>query len=257
MTDEQLTLSSDPSAPRISLVVPAHDEERYLPDLLDTVDRARSRYAQGPGAVEVIVSDNASTDRTAEIAALRGCRVVYVAKRAIAAARNGGARIARGEVLTFVDADTRIRPETFNAIDAAIASDRVVGGATGVRLDRMSLGIACTHVLLIPMVWVTGFDTGVVFLRRADFEAIGGYDESIRWGEDVRLMVAMWRLGRSRGQRLVRLRPVKAIASARKFDEHGDWHYFALVARAIPWLFGNRGPADRIADRYWYGDRRR
>ena len=70
-------------------------------------------------------------------------------------------------------------------------------------------------------------------------------------------MVAMWRLGRSRGQRLVRLRPVKAIASARKFDEHGDWHYFALVARAIPWLFGNRGPADRIADRYWYGDRRR
>jgi len=250
-------MSSDPSAPRISLVVPAHDEEACLPRLLDTVDLARSRYAHGPGAIEVIVSDNASTDRTPEIAAQRGCRVVEVAKRAIAAARNGGARVARGEVLAFVDADTRIHPETFNAIDAAIGSSRVVGGATGVRLDRMSLGIACTHLVLIPMVWVTGFDTGVVFLRRADFEVIGGYDESLRLGEDVRLMVAMWRLARSRGQRLVRLRPVKAIASTRKFDEHGDWHYFGLLLRAIPWLFGNRGPADRIADRYWYGDRHR
>jgi 4,4'-diaponeurosporenoate glycosyltransferase len=64
---------------RVSLVIPARNEASLLPRLLDTVDTARARYQAGPGAVEVIVADNGSTDRTAEIARNRGCRVVDVA----------------------------------------------------------------------------------------------------------------------------------------------------------------------------------
>src|ERR1700732_5368727 len=93
---------------RQTLVIPAHNEEALLPRLLDTVEVAKSHYSFGPDAIEVIVADNASTDRTAEIAAARGCRVVPVAKRAIAASRNGGAAQATSPILAFIDADSRV-----------------------------------------------------------------------------------------------------------------------------------------------------
>ena len=103
---------------RFSLIIPAFNEEKFLPPLLDSVETARSRYSGGPAAVEVIVADNASSDGTAGLAAGRGCLVVPVEKRIIAAARNAGARQARGEILAFVDADMRIHPDTFDAIGA-------------------------------------------------------------------------------------------------------------------------------------------
>jgi len=59
--------------PRFSLIIPAYNEERLLERLLDSVDAARTAYGRGD-AIEVIVADNASTDRTAVIAATRGCR---------------------------------------------------------------------------------------------------------------------------------------------------------------------------------------
>ena len=159
------------------------------------------------------MADNASTDSTASLAASRGCRVVSVEKRVIAAARNGGARAARGEIVCFVDADTRIHPETFRAIDEALATGRVVGGATGVRLERWSAGIAVAYMMLVPLVWVTGIDTGLVFCRKEDFDAVGGYNENLLIAEDVAFPWALKRLGRRRGQRLVRLRRFKATAS--------------------------------------------
>ena len=58
---------------RLSLVIPAYNEEALLPRLLDTVDAARARYTFGADAIEVIVADQGSTDRTAAIATSRGC----------------------------------------------------------------------------------------------------------------------------------------------------------------------------------------
>jgi len=239
------------SSPRLSLVIPAFNERECLPRLLDSVDEARGRYRHGPDRVQVIVADNASTDGTGLLAADRGCLVARVERRAIAAARNGGARLARGELLAFVDADMRIHPQTFDAIDAALQSPRVVGGATGVRLERWSLGVAATYALLIPGIWATGLDTGVVFCRRRDFEAIGGYREEMLCAEDVQFLLALRRRGKAAGQRLTRLRRVKALASMRKFDQFGEWHYFRMVAHAA--RCGLRGRAmSGFARRYWY-----
>ena len=239
--------------PRYSLIIHAYNEERLLSRLLDSVDVAREAYG-GTGEVEVIVADNGSTDRTASIAEARGCKVVSVEKRVIAAARNGGARAARGEILTFIDADSQVHPRTFAEIDGVLATGRAVGGATGVTLERWSPGIAATWLIMMPMVLVTGMDTGVVFCRRADFEAMGGYDENVLIGEDVVFLQALRRLGKPRGQRLKRATRAKAVASTRKFDEFGDWHLLPLLFTGIRYLLTR--DIGGFADRYWYKPKR-
>jgi glycosyltransferase involved in cell wall biosynthesis len=244
-------------APRFSLIIPAYNEEAYLPWLLDTVDEARARYVGGPEAIEVVVADNASTDGTRQVARRRGCRLVHVEKRVIAAVRNGGASEARGRVFAFVDADTLIHPDTFNAIDRALSTGSVVAGATGVKLDRMSLGIAIAYIVLVPMVWATGMDTGVVFCRREDFRAVGGYNEKRLFAEDVQFLFDLKRLGRTRNQKLARVTSAKAIASTRKFDKHGDWHYIWMMFRSLYWLLLSPHSLDKFALTYWYDNHRR
>jgi glycosyltransferase involved in cell wall biosynthesis len=241
--------------PEISLVIPAYNEAQYLPRLLNTIDVARARYRGGADAIEVIVADNASTDDTAAIAAARGCRVASITKRMIGASRNGGAAIATAPILCFVDADMQIHPDTFNAIATALANRRIVGGASRVTMERWSVGIAYAYASLVPLAWATGFDTGVVFCRRADFESVGGYDEDRHFAEDIDFLVKLRRLGRARGATLTRLRGVKAIASARKFDRYGDWHYFWMMPRLVLGTFSAKASNHPLARRYWYDDR--
>ena len=245
---------------RISVVIPAYNEVGYLPRLLDTIDAARDRYEGGKETVEVIVADNASTDRTAQIAGECGCRVVRVEKRAIGAVRNGGAAVARGDILAFVDADFRIHPETFNAIDGAVATGKVAVGATGMVYERMSLGLWLSWALSIVASRLTATDMGVIFCRREDFEAIGGYCEEKLYFEDIQFLTDLKRLGRPEGRKLVRCTTAKAICSMRKWDERGDWdlikgilkhaYYFALPARA------RRARMEKFAKEYWYDDPR-
>ncbi len=244
--------------PQLSLVIPAWNEAALLPRLLDSVDAARRRWIEAghaTDAIEVIVADNGSTDATAEIAKARGCRVVSIDKRVIAATRNGGAAAAQGEILGFIDADSVLHPDSFLAVSTAMDNPRTVGGATGVIMERWSLGIALSYALILPLVWLTRFDTGLVFWRRADFLALGGYDETRMFAEDVDFLWRLRRLGRKRGQRLIRLRRVKAITSTRKFDVHGDWHYFAQMPAQAWNMLRNPHGLNEFARRYWYDGR--
>lgn len=240
--------------PRFSVVIPAHNEARFLPQLLDSIEEARARYT-GADPIEVLVVDNCSTDATAEIAQARGCRLVREQKRIIAAVRNRGARAARGELLAFTDADATIHPEAFNAIDRAMATGRYVAGATGVKLERISPGIAAAWMLMMPLVWVTGMDTGVVFCSREDFLAVGGYNDKRLFAEDVQFLLDMRRLGRSRHQRLARVTTAKSVSSTRKFDKYGDWHYAAMLFRFGFWYLFAPHRMNEFALDYWYGKR--
>jgi len=241
---------------KFSVIIPAHNAEKYLPRLLESIEVARSNYSGGADEIEVIVANNQSTDRTAEVALAHGARVVNVEKRRIAAARNGGARAAGGEILCFTDADSALHPQTFDAIDRAIQSGRYIWGVTGAVLERKSFALMVTYCVAIPLVLLTGLDTGLSFCRREDFAAVGGYDESRLYAEDVILPLALRRLGRQRGQRTIRLPQVKALACTRKFDQFGDWHYFAMLGHAFKSLITRNWHDEKLAERYWYNSGR-
>jgi len=233
------------------LIVPAYNEAQELPGLLESVLVARERYRLGPLAVEVVVGNNGSSDRTGEIAESYGCVVTSIERRSIAAARNGAAREAKGEILAFVDADSRLHPDTFDAIDQTL-NPGVVVGATGIRMSRVSLGIRVTMFVVAIVTRIGGIGPGVVFCRRSDWKSVGGFDEGRRYAEDVWFQRALKRLGATRGQRFAWAKGVPAVTSARKYDEFGDWHAFGLVWK---WMLGAVA-FEKFVQRYWYDSRR-
>ena len=241
---------------RFSVIIPAYNEAKLLPRLLDSISIAAARY--GRDDVEIVVADNSSTDKTRTIAESKGCRTVTITKRRIAAARNGGAKAANGEILCFIDADSALHPDTFHKIDEAMLNDSIVAGATGVFLERRSIGLIATYLMMMPVMLATGMDTGVVFCRREDFDAVQGYNEELYFAEDVAFLYSLKRHGRAKRQRLTRLSGAKALGSTRKFDENGDWHYFPMLAMSLAILIRKGFNVFRRQDdipcltNYWY-----
>jgi hypothetical protein len=92
-------------------------------------------------------------------------------------------------------------------------------------------------------------------MRRADFLQTGGYPEGRHYAEDVAFLYKLIRLGRARRQRMTRLRAFKSIASVRKFDRYGDWHYFWLMPMLAVGTFRPRYSGSPKARAYWYNDR--
>ena len=236
----------------LSIVIPAFNEAVYLPHLLDSIDVARNRLTGVADTIEVIVANNGPTDDTAAIAHARGCLVVDVDKRAIAAARNGGAAAASGQTLCFVDADLRIHPDTLAVITDRMRSGRVAGGASGWRLDRRSAGLIATVATVRALTWLAGVNAGVVFCRRDIFREVGGYNENRRFAEDVQFFRDMRRAGKRRGLKTLLNVGTPAVVSTRKFDRHGDWHMFAMGL----WILRNRS-LDKTVENYWYDKDRR
>jgi glycosyltransferase involved in cell wall biosynthesis len=197
-----------------SIVVPAYDEERLLPETL-----ARLRQAMGatPLVGEIVVCDNNSTDRTAAIAAEAGARVVFEPENQIARARNAGARVARGRYLVFVDADTVVPPRLLERALQALASGRTCGGGAEVAMEGVS-GLAARLVGLWNALsrWRRLAAGSFVFVLREAFEAVGGFSESVYASEEIWLSRAVKRWGRRRGLTFEILQGDPVVTSGRK-----------------------------------------
>jgi glycosyltransferase involved in cell wall biosynthesis len=248
--------------PRISVVIPAYNEERYLPRLLATLQVARGSRPD----IEVIVADNGSRDGTVAIARASGCRVVHAIPRRIGAVRNAGAREARGAILAFVDADFQVHPASFTAIDAFFADPRCMAAMSGAVPERRSLPIDLSWLMLGALTAAAGYGlprrfahcmpSGLVCCRHEDWVRVGGYAEERLFLEDVRFVLDLQDLGRREGRRCGWLRDCAATCSTRKFDLHGDWHYLTLAARMTMWRALDPAALARWARRYWYEPQR-
>ena len=230
----------------LSVIIPAHDEERLLGATLQAL---RTATAHLPGGVEVIVVDDASTDRTADIARAGGARVLQVAHRHIAATRNAGAAVARGDRLLFLDADTRVDRKVIEA--AVQALDRgAAGGGTAVRFaGPLPLHMRAMERASITLFRIAGITPGCfVFCTRAAFEAVGGFDERLFAAEDVAFGRALARHGR------VAILREPVLTSARKMRTYSLGEKARFLAR-FAWD-APRMLRSREAMVFWYGGRR-
>src|SRR5262249_2873555 len=137
-TCRQMVWRIGTQAPKFSIIVPARDEERFIGRCLDAIRVAAKAY---PGQVEVIVALNRCTDRTEEIARSLGARVIEVDGKNLSVIRNAAARVATGEILITIDADSFMSPNMLTEIERRLASGRFIGGGVAIWPDRVSPGI--------------------------------------------------------------------------------------------------------------------
>lgn len=192
---------------RLSVIVPALDEEAAIAPTL-------ARIRSGP-VHELIVVDGGSRDATRAVAARDADRVLS-APTGRALQMNAGAAAASGDTLLFVHSDTILPVGFADAIGSALADRRVVGGRFDVHLDGASRVLAVVAAAINWRSRWTRIATGdqAIFIRRAVFEAIGGY-APLPLFEDVRLSHAMKRAGR-----IACLRQ-RVSTSARRWEQRG------------------------------------
>lgn len=202
---------------RLSIVIPALDEAENLARLLPEL-------ARGAAAAEVLVVDGGSRDATGPTVARHpGARLV-VAARGRARQMNAGAREAAGDALLFLHADTTLPEGAVTAIERALAEPAVVGGRFDVRFDRARPVLRMVAWFMNARSRWSGICTGdqAIFVRRADFEAVGGYPD-IPLMEDIELSRRLKRRGRLRALRL------RVTTSARKWEREGPLRTIALM----------------------------
>ena len=230
----------------ISFIVPAYNEEHELSKTLAAIRTAASGAAQ---PYEIIVVDDASTDATPEIASRVGAKVIPINRRQIAAARNAGGRVAQGEYLFFIDADTRIDRAHVSGGIAALEGG-YAGGSARVAMDgfvpvwgRMLLrGFASVYF---------GLNLGAgafLFTTRRNFDSTGGFDEQYFAGEEVYFSIALKKLG---GFKVLR-EPV--VTSARKMRMYPAKDFLRKFFGVI--LRGPRGVRSRAGLSLWYDAKR-
>lgn len=240
---------------RISVIVPAYNEEKLLPQSLGSIRAASAAFAHRGWDVELIVCDNNSTDRTAALAREAGAIVVFEPVNQISRARNAGAARARGDWLVFVDADSWPTRELFDDAAQAIESgDCLAGGAT-VRYDTARLDVrlplAAWNAVSRLLKWAAG---SFIFCEAAAFRALGGFSEALYAAEEIDLFRRLKRLARARRRRIVLLHRHPLLSSDRKARLYGWSELAPVLLRMI--TSGGRSLRSRAACHPWYDGRR-
>lgn len=239
---------------RVSVVVPAFNEEALLAGSLSAIREAMQVFEQAGNMSELIVCDNNSTDRTAEIARAAGAKVVFEPVNQIARARNTGAAQASGDWLLFVDADSYPTAALFEETRAAIASGCLAGGAT-VSLDSadpaIRFWVAAWNFLSRRARWAAG---SFIFCEAAAFRRLGGFSQDLYAAEEIDLFKRLKRLARRERRAIVILHRNPLRTSGRKALLYTKREHFAFMLKTL--LLGGRNLRSRESCYAWYDGRR-
>ncbi len=223
--------------PLFSVIIPALNEERFLPLLLESLQR------QDMKSFEVIVVDGESTDATVYktkrfAKKLPKLRIVTAHPRGLPRQRNLGATHARGTWLVFSDADNLFFPYALSRMKAFIREKSPVFFTSWFRSD--SDVTSDSVVTLLSLMTIEGsvsikkpFSPGPLTIIRSDvFARAGGYNESLGWGEDFEFSKRVC----SFGYPLSVLRETLYIWSMRRFRKEGTLHVLRKFSMAM--LYG-------------------
>lgn len=219
----------------ISVIVPVYNGEKFLTRCLEALN------ACSPFAYEVLVVDDCSTDKSAEISRQLGARVFRTQSQSgPAGARNLGAQNARGEILFFVDADVVVRPDSLQRVAHAFAKDPEIAAVFGSYDDEPAeenfisqyKNLFHHFVHQQSSIEATTFWAGCGAIRRDAFLAAGGYDpkryprpaiEDIELGYRMRALGYRIRLDKQLQAKHLKKWELKSLL-------HAD-----IFCRAVPW----------------------
>jgi len=213
---------------KISVIVPAYNEEQYLPESLEYIGKALSIASCSS---EIIVVDNDSQDRTKRIAESLGAKVFLEKEHNIAKVRNTGAKNSNGDVLIFIDADTLVPETLFREITGAMENEKCFGGAVAVEYEEFERKWM-KYYLLGWKFWGKVFNMAqgaAQFCRKSVFERLEGYDQSIFMGEDVEFYWRLSKYARRNNGYLRFIEHPKVKTSPRRFDKMSLWKTFLLT----------------------------
>lgn len=174
----------------ISLIIPAHNEAKYLSRCLKSIIDARREYV-----CEIIVVDNASTDETASVAlSFLGVRVVREERKGLTYARQKGFESANGDIIAYVDADTEMPSDWFQKVSREFSKNENLACLSG---PYRYYDISFLSNLAVYLYWLLLAFPSYLFVgymaiggnfaaRRKSLERIGGFDTGISfYGEDT------------------------------------------------------------------------
>lgn len=229
----------------LSFIIPAHNEEPHIGNCISSIIASARAFGL---PFEVIVVDDASTDRTAEIGANYGATVVKVAHRQIAAARNAGAREARGEMLFFIDADTLANPRALRACLGALQGGAIGGGCVFTFDGTLPIWATLLYPVAVILARSLKLMGGCfLFCTRDAFDWVGGFDERYFAGEDAAFVRALKRRGR------FAVPGPTVVTSGRKLRANSARR---ILGEAWRWIRHGRGAYQRREGLdLWYGER--
>lgn len=231
----------------ISIIIPAHNEEKYIGKCLESISRA-SKLLQNQ--VEIIVVLNRCTDKTEEIAKSYNCVTINNDDKNLSKIRNTGVEIAKGEIIVTIDADTQMNEHMLVKVVQNLSSGKYIGGGVTGKFERMSIGIFVSTMLLIgPLLFKYGaISVGIFWCYKEDFKSINGFNEAMLMAEDADFAKRLKVWGKKKGKKYGTIQN-GMITSSRKFDKHGDW---VLLKRPKLILAYLKGTDKQYADEAYY-----
>lgn len=240
---------------RLSIIIPAFNEELLITHCLDSISGSLAAHQKPGFTSEVIVVDNNSTDKTAELATQTGAKVVFEPVNQIGRARNAGAAAATGDWLLFVDADSLLNPGMVADILQMIEAGKHVGCGSTMHMPNLpwwgAAALQLWTVLSVTFRWASG---ALVVCRADAFREVGGFNQELFAADEIDLSQLLKQWGRKRGMKFTILTQHPLVTSSRKVQLYTG---LEITSQLFSVLFSPRKALqDKKKLPIWYDGRR-